>query len=176
MPPTGGGGGNTFSAASPGAIGGTTSNTAQFTNVAIGASVPPLDGTIGDLTLAAGFATGGSAVPALAGDSTVARGASNSVGKLNIGTGNRAVGLNTGTDSTGGLVLTVNRANFANAYLTLGAAFTFSTLPAAASGIEGSVAVVTDSTTVVWGATVTGGGSNHILAYCDGTNWTVAAK
>lgn len=52
----------------------------------------------------------------------------------------------------------------------------FSTLPACASGGEGSMNPVTDSTTVTWGATVTGGGSSHILAYCDGTNWTVAAK
>lgn len=26
------------------------------------------------------------------------------------------------------------------------------------------------------GALPSGGGSNHVLAYCDGTNWTVAAK
>jgi len=38
-------------------------------------------------------------------------------------------------------------------------------------------AAVTDSTTNTWGAAITtGGGSNHVLAYCDGTNWTVAAK
>jgi hypothetical protein len=50
---------------------------------------------------------------------------------------------------------------------------TFANLPTAA---EGMVAAVTDSTTVVWGATITGGGSNHVLAYYNGTNWTVAAK
>jgi hypothetical protein len=56
---------------------------------------------------------------------------------------------------------------------------TFSTLPtctSGVSGIEGSMAPVTDSTTSTWGATITGGGSNHVLAYCDGSNWTVAAK
>jgi hypothetical protein len=37
-------------------------------------------------------------------------------------------------------------------------------------------AAVTDSTTAVWGATATGGGTNHVLAYCDGTNWTAAGK
>jgi hypothetical protein len=52
----------------------------------------------------------------------------------------------------------------------------FSTLPACASGIEGTTAPVTDSTTNVWGATITGSGVDHVLAYCDGANWTVAAK
>jgi hypothetical protein len=44
------------------------------------------------------------------------------------------------------------------------------------SGAEGVLTAITDSTTNTWGATVTGGGANHILMYCDGTNWTVAAK
>jgi len=35
---------------------------------------------------------------------------------------------------------------------------------------------VTDSTTATWGGTVTGGGANHILAYCDGGTWTVIGK
>jgi len=53
---------------------------------------------------------------------------------------------------------------------------TFANLPAASSANEGSVYPVSDSTTVIWGATVTGGGSNHVLAYSNGTNWTVMAK
>jgi hypothetical protein len=52
----------------------------------------------------------------------------------------------------------------------------FSALPACTSGTEGTQAPVTDSTAATWGATITGGGTNHILAYCDGTAWTVAAK
>jgi hypothetical protein len=52
----------------------------------------------------------------------------------------------------------------------------FASLPTCSSSIEGSRGAVSDSTTNAWGATVTGGGSNHVLAYCDGTNWTVAAK
>jgi hypothetical protein len=44
------------------------------------------------------------------------------------------------------------------------------------SPVEGMLAGVTDSTTNTWGATITGGGSNHVLAYYDGTNWTVAGK
>jgi hypothetical protein len=52
---------------------------------------------------------------------------------------------------------------------------TFSTLTACSSTIEGETAAVTDSTTNTWGATITGSGSHHVLAYCDGTHWTVGA-
>ncbi len=52
----------------------------------------------------------------------------------------------------------------------------FSSLPRCAPETEGMQASVKNSTTNTWGATVTGGGPNHILAYCDGSNWTVAAK
>jgi hypothetical protein len=52
----------------------------------------------------------------------------------------------------------------------------FSTLPACAAGTEGMRRGISDSTTIVWGATITGGSTNHVLAYCDGTNWTVAGK
>jgi hypothetical protein len=27
-----------------------------------------------------------------------------------------------------------------------------------------------------WGATITGSSTNHVLAHCDGTNWTIAGK
>jgi hypothetical protein len=53
---------------------------------------------------------------------------------------------------------------------------TFSTLPACISGLEGTMRPVTDSTTNTWGATIAGGSTNHVLAYCDGSAWTVAAK
>ena len=55
-------------------------------------------------------------------------------------------------------------------------ATTFSSLASCSSSLEGAMRAVTDSTTSTWGATITGGGANHVLAYCDGTNWTVAAK
>jgi hypothetical protein len=55
-------------------------------------------------------------------------------------------------------------------------AVAFASLPSCASGTEGQVRAVTDSNTVTWGANVAGSSTNHILAYCDGTNWTVAAK
>lgn len=53
---------------------------------------------------------------------------------------------------------------------------TFASLPACNSAAEGASRPVTDSTVNTWGSTVTGGGSYHVNAYCDGTSWTVAAK
>jgi hypothetical protein len=52
----------------------------------------------------------------------------------------------------------------------------FASLAACSAGNEGEMAPVTDSSTNTWGATIAGKGSNHVLAYCDGTNWTVMAK
>jgi hypothetical protein len=51
----------------------------------------------------------------------------------------------------------------------------YSSLPACVSGTEGQLAPVTDSTVNTWGATISGGGTFHVLAYCDGTNWSVSA-
>lgn len=53
---------------------------------------------------------------------------------------------------------------------------TFALTAACSAGLEGSMAAITDSTTATWGATITGGSTNHVLGYCNGTNWTVAAK
>ena len=50
----------------------------------------------------------------------------------------------------------------------------FAALPA--SPAVGMVCAVSDSNTATWGATVAAGGSNHILAYYNGTNWTVIGK
>lgn len=56
-----------------------------------------------------------------------------------------------------------------------GAAVAFASLPA--SPVEGMLVAITDSPTTTWGATIsTGASSGHVLAYYDGTNWTVAAK
>lgn len=49
-------------------------------------------------------------------------------------------------------------------------------LPACNGATEGMERAVTDSNTATWGATVAAGAANHILAYCDGTLWTVAGK
>lgn len=52
----------------------------------------------------------------------------------------------------------------------------FSKLLTCSAALEGATAAVTDSTTNTWGATITGGSTNHVHAYCDGTNWTVEGK
>jgi hypothetical protein len=49
-------------------------------------------------------------------------------------------------------------------------------LPTCDSTAEGYRNPVTDSILPTWGATVTGGSTNHVLAYCNGTNWTVVGK
>ena len=49
----------------------------------------------------------------------------------------------------------------------------FSALPACTSGAEGTLAPVTDSTTATYGATITGGGTNYVLAFCNGSTWAV---
>lgn len=41
---------------------------------------------------------------------------------------------------------------------------------------EGSMAVVTDSTTNLGGALLSGGGTNRVLAYCNRKAWVVASK
>lgn len=50
---------------------------------------------------------------------------------------------------------------------------TFANVPG--TPVEGMLVTVTDSSTATWGATITGGGANRVLAYFNGTNWTVAA-
>jgi hypothetical protein len=52
----------------------------------------------------------------------------------------------------------------------------FAALSACTRTLQGAYATVADSTTNTWGATVTGGGSDAVLAFCDGTNWTVYGK
>lgn len=50
----------------------------------------------------------------------------------------------------------------------------FGDLPASPS--EGMYANITDGSTNVWGATVSGSGSNKVLVRFNGTNWTVVGK
>lgn len=42
-----------------------------------------------------------------------------------------------------------------------------------ASPTAGEIQYVTDSSTATWGATIAGGGANKVLAWYNGTNWTV---
>lgn len=48
----------------------------------------------------------------------------------------------------------------------------FASLPA--TPVAGMVAYVTDSNTATWGATIAGSSNNKVLAWYNGTNWTVA--
>jgi hypothetical protein len=68
--------------------------------------------------------------------------------------------------------VTVTGLNTATAIRSPAVAFS----SAVASPGEGTMQAFTDSTTNTWGATITGGGSNHVLAYYNGTNWTVIGK
>jgi hypothetical protein len=53
---------------------------------------------------------------------------------------------------------------------------TLSALPVCNSSSEGAMRSINNSGTNTWGMTITTTGSNHVLAYCDGSNWTVAAQ
>lgn len=52
-------------------------------------------------------------------------------------------------------------------------AIAFASLP---TGVAGMLAHVSDSSTNTWGATISGGGANTVLAFFNGTNWTVMGK
>lgn len=75
---------------------------------------------------------------------------------------NGSLGVNTTANSGPGTIILNKQA--------------FGSLTACSGTIEGTMAAITDSSTVTWGATITGGSTNHVLGYCDGTNWTVAGK
>lgn len=47
----------------------------------------------------------------------------------------------------------------------------FASLPACAAGLEGESRAVNNSNTATYNAAVAGGGTNHIVAYCNGTSW-----
>jgi len=54
--------------------------------------------------------------------------------------------------------------------------FAFANVNACVANNKGAVTSITDSNTAVWGANIAGGRGNQVLAYCNGTNWTVSAK
>lgn len=49
---------------------------------------------------------------------------------------------------------------------------TFANVPG--TPVAGMTVYITDSSTATWGATIAGGGANKVLAWYNGTNWTVA--
>jgi hypothetical protein len=78
-----------------------------------------------------------------------------------------------GMSGTPGLIITNSAGSNDNVRRT---PLAFGSLPACAAGTEGSFAAINDSTTTTIGATITGGSSGHVLGYCAGTNWKVAAN
>lgn len=72
-------------------------------------------------------------------------------------------------DHAGSLVGT-NMSAYGNVRMMPG---TVGTLPACTNALDGTLRSVTDSTSSAWGTTITGGGTSHVLAYCNGTTWTV---
>jgi hypothetical protein len=53
---------------------------------------------------------------------------------------------------------------------------TFSALSKCTATLTGTMATVTDSIVNTWGATIGGGGASTVLAFCDGSTWTVYGK
>jgi len=165
-----------YTPAAPGALGGTISNTGQFTELAVGASVPALPGAAGDVVAAGSIMSGGQAAPANPGDCIVSRPGANAIGLLYLGVGIEQSYIFATLDNGGYHVVLLNNNNrFSYNWMQPATPDTYAHVVAAAGTPEGALAAITDSTTATWGATIAGGGAHHVLAYCDGTNWTVAA-
>lgn len=81
--------------------------------------------------------------------------------------------LNLGTLSAGTGISIANGAGSITIKSSTATALTFATLPA---GVLGDLRVITDCNTVTWGANAAGGGSNKVLVWYNGTNWTVFGK
>lgn len=70
-------------------------------------------------------------------------------------------------------IITQNGSNLTTIQRGIPSPGLFAVLPTCNAAREGLRRSVTDSTTVVYGAVITGTGANHIPAYCNGTNWVV---
>lgn len=92
-----------------------------------------------------------------------------------FGTGDMAVDIVTAVVPQKSAANTFTGLNTFNLGVLLKPTLTAS-LPACDAGARGRLTVVTDSNTATWGATIGSGGSNTVLAFCNGTNWTVAGK
>jgi len=79
---------------------------------------------------------------------------------------------------TGVLRLFFNQLNavltvLTNAYITNTTIYTVATLPTASTSNAGTRTFVSDSTSTTFGATVTGGGTNTVPVYSNGTSWKI---
>lgn len=90
------------------------------------------------------------------------------------GTGSYSGTKNAGLAMAAAKVVELNAGTAGTAGVLLLRGLAFANLPA--SPVAGMQATVTDSTTTTWGATITGGGSNTVLAFYNGSAWTVAGK
>lgn len=167
--------GASFNTGSPGPLGGTTSSTGQFTRLAVGASVPALPANAGDASILNSLGVG-VAADGIASHIQLGNGAQilTSTGSITFAPNNNIINMGANQVSN------IARTNFGGSDGGVNGAArfnpqTFASLPAAAAGNAGCVACVSDSTTVVWGATITGLGTHTVLAFSDGANWTVAA-
>lgn len=107
--------------------------------------------------------------------------ATGKIGSLSCAAGQVSWGLScttfsdTGLSATGSVPTINTTGSIAAASFLKSGPVVFANLPACTAGTEGAMQAVTDSSTIVWGTTITGSSTHHVLAYCDGTNWTVAA-
>lgn len=84
-----------------------------------------------------------------------------------------------GTYSNSLLAVYVNAAEVARFPTTGGMRITSGTLSSMGTcnaSAAGTIGYITDSNTTTWGATIAGGSSSKVLAFCDATNWTVAGS
>lgn len=90
-------------------------------------------------------------------------------------------GSTSGSNAGGSVIFVPGTGGFGNGEIEAQGPFqvtatTTANLPSCGSGQEGTLRPVTDASVNTWGSTFSGSGSDHILAYCDGSSWTVMAK
>lgn len=83
-----------------------------------------------------------------------------------------------GTGDTLRAAMIKANANFAELYGVLGGVPTLNLAPTTweqlSAPVLGMIACISDSSTNVIGAVIAGGGTHNVLAFYNGTNWTVA--
>ena len=141
--------GATFAA--PGAIGGGTASTGTFTTV----TAPTVQPASGNLNLYSG--TG----------STVVIGISGAAGQLYV----NSVAAQPSSD--GGLASGSASARWSAVYLHPATVAALTSSITCGATTEGAAAAVTDANSPTFNAALAGSGSNHMIAYCNGTGWVV---
>ncbi len=130
-------------------------------NPAAQISLPAIGGTVNDVTMIANYILGSAPI--------VSAPLGSAIGGISNITGNNCPQQSDG-ECDGRYGPLTNKPSQA-----LGYDFLVSLLPCTSNRF-GATAVVSDSSTAVWGAAIAGGGSNQVGAFCNGTAWTVASK